>query len=592
VPAGVNGGVSIFVTDTSHVILDINGYFVASTAQEFFSVTPCRVFDSRNANGPLGGPILAGQQTRHIPVLSSNCRLPAAAQAYSLNLTAIPQGPLGYLTTWPTGLSRPLVSTLNSYSGTVTANAAIVPAGTSGSVDVFVTDEADVVVDVDGYFAPPSSGPGGLALYTLRPCRVLDTREASGAFAGELTASFLDKCGVPNNSQAYVTNATVVPTNSFGYLSIWPDGENQPVVSTLNSYDGAVTSNMAIVPTTNGSIDSYGSDPTQLILDVVSFFAKPGSQSTFNLSAGIAGGGSGSVASADGNINCPSACSALYYSGAMVTLTAVASSGSTFAGWSGGGCSGTGGCTVQMNTATNVTATFEVIVSNPNMNWNMELDSSCSFTTYWRLFDGARGLLWPDAQHVWVIDHINQVFPETISCTTGDTICLGASLNSGSDTTFWGVGINGTETYSGSLCQVCGNYTVQTQSLSCPSTYSLSIARNGTGTGTVTSSDSLINCGVTCSASYNAGSSVTLSAAPFSGSTFAGWSGGGCSGTGGCTVQMNSATGVTATFNVISNNSNMTWNVELASSCSLATYWRLYDENQSLVWPDANMSGS
>ncbi|HEU5320764.1 MAG TPA: choice-of-anchor D domain-containing protein, partial [Methylomirabilota bacterium] len=75
----------------------------------------------------------------------------------------------------------------------------------------------------------------------------------------------------------------------------------------------------------------------------------------------------------------------------------------------------------------------------------------------------------------------------------------------------------------------------------------LTVTRAGTGTGTVTSSPSGINCGTTCSASFT--TSVTLSALPASGSTFAGWSGGGCSGTGTCSLTLTANTGVTATFN-------------------------------------------
>ena len=70
----------------------------------------------------------------------------------------------------------------------------------------------------------------------------------------------------------------------------------------------------------------------------------------------------------------------------------------------------------------------------------------------------------------------------------------------------------------------------------------------GTGSGTVTSSPSGINCGSTCTANYASGTSVTLTAAPASGSTFAGWSGA-CTGTGTCTVSMTAARNVTATFN-------------------------------------------
>ena len=66
--------------------------------------------------------------------------------------------------------------------------------------------------------------------------------------------------------------------------------------------------------------------------------------------------------------------------------------------------------------------------------------------------------------------------------------------------------------------------------------------------GTVTSNPSGINCGSTCSANYDSGTSVTLTASPNSGYTFTGWSGGGCSGTGTCTVTMTAATSVTAYF--------------------------------------------
>jgi hypothetical protein len=78
-------------------------------------------------------------------------------------------------------------------------------------------------------------------------------------------------------------------------------------------------------------------------------------------------------------------------------------------------------------------------------------------------------------------------------------------------------------------------------------TYALSVSTSGSGM--VTSNPSGINCGSTCSATYNSGTTVTLTAAPASGSTFGGW-GGACTGTGTtCTVSMTAARSVTATFN-------------------------------------------
>jgi hypothetical protein len=284
IPAGTNAAISVYATQTTDVILDIDGYFVpaSSSTLAFFPLTPCRVADTRWPTGPLGGPSLADKQERIFPVLSSACVIPDTAQAYSLNFAAIPHGPLGYMTVWPTGQDRPVVSTLNALTGTITANAALVPAGQQGAISVYPSGATDLVIDVDGYFAQPSgqqliSGPQPLSLYTLAPCRVLDTRppHGNGAFSGTMAVDVLTSVCLVPSAQAYVLNATVVPyhSQSLGYLTLWPDAESKPVVATLNALDGAITSNMAIVPTLNGSIDAFATTPTDLVADIFSYFA-------------------------------------------------------------------------------------------------------------------------------------------------------------------------------------------------------------------------------------------------------------------------------------------------------------------------------
>jgi hypothetical protein len=265
--------------------LDINGYFMppTSTTLAFYPLPPCRVADTRDPNYPqgLGVPYLTGGVARDFPVLAaSNCNIPSSAKAYSLNLTAVPHGPLGYLTVWPAGQPRPVVSTLNSYGGQVVANAAVVSASFQGKISTYATDDTDLVIDINGYFAP--AGQGGLSLYPVVPCRVIDTRPplGNGSFKGTLSPPVdvvNSPCAVPSTAQAYVFNATVVPTGSLGYLTLWPDGGSMPLVSTLNALDGIVTSNLAIVPAgTAGKIDAYAdinTAPTDLILDISSYFA-------------------------------------------------------------------------------------------------------------------------------------------------------------------------------------------------------------------------------------------------------------------------------------------------------------------------------
>lgn len=284
VPAGSNQAVSVYASDTTNVLIDINGYFVPlpnSSALAFYPLTSCRVADTRNPNGPLGGPYLQGGQARDFPVLISPC-IPTGinAQAYSMNFAVLPRmgTPLAYLTVWPTGQNRPVVSTLEDFTGTIVANAAIVPAGASGDIDAYASSDTDLVIDINGFFAAP--GLGGLSLYPTVPCRTLDTRNIFLGFSGLLKIPVLglprNPCGLSSTTQVVVFNATAFPRGALNHLTLWKDGQPQPLAWTLNAVDGAVTSNMAIVPVANVSIlsiDAYASGVTQLALDISSYFA-------------------------------------------------------------------------------------------------------------------------------------------------------------------------------------------------------------------------------------------------------------------------------------------------------------------------------
>jgi hypothetical protein len=149
-------------------------------------------------------------------------------------------------------------------------------AGTGSDVSAYATDNTDLIIDINGYFAP--AGPGGLSLYGVQPCRSFDTRHVGSGqpFTGTLSppVDVVDiGCSASSLAQAYVFNATVIPTGALGYLTLWPDGTDQPLVSTLNAADGSLTNNMAIVPTNNGKVDAFANGLTQLILDISSYFA-------------------------------------------------------------------------------------------------------------------------------------------------------------------------------------------------------------------------------------------------------------------------------------------------------------------------------
>jgi Ca2+-binding RTX toxin-like protein len=172
-------------------------------------------------------------------------------------------------------------------------------------------------------------------------------------------------------------------------------------------------------------------------------FIQAGSLVSGNLLTVNKGGtGGGTVTSNPAGINCGIDCSETYTSG-MVTLTATPDGISEFAGWSGACTNASGTCTVTMDQARSVTATFNALPTN-----------------------------------------------------------------------------------------------------------TLTVTKNGTGTGTVTSSPSGINCGATCSSPFLTTANVSLTPTADAGSTFAGWSGD-CTGSGACSVLMDQARSVTATFNLV-----------------------------------------
>jgi hypothetical protein len=250
----------------------------ASAGLRFIPVNPCRVADTRWPTGPFGGPIVATNSSRDFSIPDSGCGIPATAQAYSINVTVVPSGAIGYLEIWPTGQPQPIASLLNS-DGRVKANAAIVPAGSNGAMTVYSSDATQVIIDINGYFVP-ASNPAALAFYPLAPCRVADTRDAgSGGPAltfGEIRVfPVATRCGVPASAQAFSMNVTAVPHGGIGLLTVFPAGQSQPSSSTLNTGSLAVA-NAALVPAgTNGSIASIRTTPSMSSLMLTAILPRP-----------------------------------------------------------------------------------------------------------------------------------------------------------------------------------------------------------------------------------------------------------------------------------------------------------------------------
>jgi PKD repeat protein len=126
-----------------------------SAGLKFYTLTPCRVVDTRLENGAYGSPSLEHDTTRSF-VMTGQCGIPATAKAVSLNATiAGPASGPGFLTLYPGGTVRPMVSMLNYIAGQTRANNAIAPLGADGSLTAYIRQgagTAELIIDVNGYF--------------------------------------------------------------------------------------------------------------------------------------------------------------------------------------------------------------------------------------------------------------------------------------------------------------------------------------------------------------------------------------------------------------------------------------------------------
>jgi streptogramin lyase len=238
--------------------------------------------------------------------------------------------------------------------------------------------------------------------------------------------------------------------------------------------------------------------------------------------------GSGIVTAPVADLSCAVSCQADVATGTVVTLTAAPATGFAFTGWSGGGCSGIEGCTVTVNAATTVTATFTF---GPRTLTALTVTTTGTATG--TVTSAPAG--------------INCGTTCSASYVTGTSVTLAATPATGYSFTGWsGGGCSGTGT-----CGVTMNTATSVSASFAPigpTTASLTVTTTGPTTGTVASAPAGINCGANCSANYAKGTIVTLTATPATGFAFSGWSGGGCSGLGTCSVTLDSATTVIAAF--------------------------------------------
>jgi len=120
----------------------------------YFSITPCRIVDTRGPAGPLGGPALAAKAVRTFSI-AGQCGIPSSAVAVSINVTVTQPSAAGDLRVFPGGTSLPLVSAINYQPGQTRANNAVAKVGAAGDLAVRcdqASGTVQLIIDANGYF--------------------------------------------------------------------------------------------------------------------------------------------------------------------------------------------------------------------------------------------------------------------------------------------------------------------------------------------------------------------------------------------------------------------------------------------------------
>ncbi len=311
VPVASDGTVQVYNnTGNVDVIFDVVGYFATTEGNpgsRYVAINPDRIVDTR---GAIGSTTLTPSQTTNVQITGNGSVPPAGLRAVVMNVTVVNSTAAGYLTIWPTGTTKPNVSSINFAANQVLSNQVTVPVGAEGKVTMFNSSgNTNVIYDVVGYYedAAPGYDQTQAGRYgSVTPARILDTRPTSGTKStgasstiGGISTLGPDKTvqvqisgkgGVPTSDVRAVTmNVTVVNPSAPGFLTVWPGGLDRPGASSINFADGQTLSNQITVPVSeNGYVQLYNlAGNTNVIFDVLGYYVDYPASVGVNQSASV-----------------------------------------------------------------------------------------------------------------------------------------------------------------------------------------------------------------------------------------------------------------------------------------------------------------
>lgn len=240
----------VFTSATTHVIIDVAGWWQPGEGATVTSNTPRRIADTRS--GQSGGP-LAADSTRRLTL-----DVPTGTTAVSLNVTAVNPAGAGYVTVWPCSAARPGTSNLNTTAGVTRPNHVTVAVGSDHQVCFFTTVATDLIVDVTGTW---QNRTGSIDFRI--PTRTFDSRTEQG----HRPAWNVDEVHRRTSGMLFA-NVTVANARADGYLSVFPCDAGYQNTSNLNFRAGETVANAVIVDASQGGVCTMSSAAADVIFDV------------------------------------------------------------------------------------------------------------------------------------------------------------------------------------------------------------------------------------------------------------------------------------------------------------------------------------
>jgi 2',3'-cyclic-nucleotide 2'-phosphodiesterase (5'-nucleotidase family) len=282
-PVSPQGDVCFYSLAAADIVVDVNGWFDGG----YNGIQPNRVFDTRAGESPNALRTVPKTQVSGDAVLEvkvtdlgdDGSLVPGAnVSAVSLNVAVTNPARAGFVTVYPCG-ARHLVSSINFAAGETISNAVVVPVSPTGTLCFYSPNPADIVVDVNGWFAAGSGFRG------VTPSRLFDTRPNEPGNAAiavakskvattplEVKVAGLSGLTPETGAGAVVLNVAITNPAAAGFVTVYPCG-NRPFTANVNFAAGETVSNAVIAPLSSaGTICFYSLVSTDIVVDINGWF--------------------------------------------------------------------------------------------------------------------------------------------------------------------------------------------------------------------------------------------------------------------------------------------------------------------------------